>query len=216
MTSRLFLVRHGAVNVEAAGFCQGAIYGCFDVPLSVSGEAEAKAAAKYLSTEHRIDRVFSSPMARAQFGANCIAKDRNIDVHVEDGFREVDRGHWCGHSWEDIMEKFPGERELFETDLDWKSHGGETYREVRARVLAARDRSLLQEGTTVLVSHNFVTKAIVADAMGVDIPHWSQIDIPTASISLLEFDKDGSVRIKYTGFKPPNDLATQADQGSGG
>lgn len=207
-------MRHGAVNCEAAGFPKGAIYGyacCVasfqlivvacsghEVPLSNKGEAEAEAAAKYLREEH-VDRIFSSPLSRAQFGANCIARGRGITVQCNDGFREVDRGHWCGLTWEQIDAKFPGEREQHDNDLEWKGHGGETFREVRSRVLAAKDQHLLQGGTTVLVSHNWVTKAVVADAMGLDIQDWGQIDIPTASVSLLEYDADGHVTVKYAG-----------------
>lgn len=54
----------------------------------------------------------------------------------------------------------------------------------------------------MLVSHGFVTKAILADAMGMDIEQWGDIDIPTASISLLEYDQEDKVTVVYTGEMP--------------
>ena len=80
---RLILVHHGAVSrsprpgwPDIAPVRDGAFYGGnIDVPLSERGEAEAKAAADYIATTHAADicAVFSSPMARACYGAEAIA-----------------------------------------------------------------------------------------------------------------------------------------------
>ena len=74
---RVILVRHGAVNREGSDppIKPGAFYGGnVDVPLSTTGEAEAKAAARLIAAEHagEVKKIWSSPMRRALFGARCI------------------------------------------------------------------------------------------------------------------------------------------------
>eukprot|EP00965_Chrysotila_dentata_P056069 1858361-Pleurochrysis_carterae.AAC.1 len=76
---RLILVRHGAVSRSSrpgwpsiSPVRDGAFYGGnVDVPLSVRGEHEARAAADFICATHmkEIDAVWSSTMSRALFGA---------------------------------------------------------------------------------------------------------------------------------------------------
>ena len=77
--------------------------GNIDVPLSEVGEAEAKAAAAYIAKTHGGDvcAIFSSPMARARYGAQAIAASLaratiapQLSVHAYEAFREFDRGLW--------------------------------------------------------------------------------------------------------------------------
>ena len=85
--------------------------GNIDVPLSEVGESEAKAAAAYIAKTHGGDvcAIFSSPMARARYGAQAIAASLaratiapQLSVHAYEAFREFDRGLWrslffCAH-----------------------------------------------------------------------------------------------------------------------
>lgn len=77
-------------------------YGAMDVSLSSLGEAEARAAALYLEY-YDLDIVVSSPLSRAIFGAEqIVAFQKNLPKNDEsgvvkmDGFKELDRGSWCG------------------------------------------------------------------------------------------------------------------------
>ena len=68
----VILVRHGAVNREAAALTPDGLYGGdVDVPLSERGEAEARAAAQFVADNFgsKVTSVFASPMKRAMYGA---------------------------------------------------------------------------------------------------------------------------------------------------
>jgi broad specificity phosphatase PhoE len=55
--------------------------------------------------------------------------------------------------------------------------------------------------SVALVSHMFPTRAILADALGWSLEQWDDIEIPTASISLLEYHADGTVSVECVGNK---------------
>jgi len=67
-------------------------------------------------------------------------------------------------------------------------NGGEGFCDVRDRVLKQRDAMLgaiPAGGAGVIVSHMWVTRAIVGEAL--DEPNPMKVDIPTASISIVDY-----------------------------
>ena len=125
---RLYLVRHGAVSPPRPHV----FYGGTDVPLSQLGQAEAKRAAQVLAGES-VQRVVSSPMSRALYGAQCFLASRDeLDMEIEEDLREIDRGRWIGHTPEEIRANFPGDLEAHAEDPDhWREHGGESLGDLR-------------------------------------------------------------------------------------
>ena len=161
-----------------------------------------------------MDLVFASPLARAAYGAERVAEKHALKVQLDDRFKEVQRGRWLGKTKDQINEEFPGDLDNFAKDPTWNGHGGETYRELSARVLSGFDTMLSaareSKATKIaLVSHMWVTKSIVTDAMGIrpdEQDKWEEVNIPTASISVLDFPREpGStpVDIISVGVKPP-------------
>lgn len=210
---RVFLVRHGAVDLTTPGFTfpKDCFYGGADVPLSKLGELEAKAASEFLKNE-KIDMVFSSPLRRAVYGAERVAEKFGLSTNQDVDFREVDRGRWLGLTKDQIDEKFPGDMDNFSQDPTWRGHGGETYTDLFQRVLAARDRALAKAReagakTICIVSHMWVTKSMITDVMGIkptEQDKWAKIQVPTASVSLLEYplSGDGNPKVVFMGTKP--------------
>ena len=75
-------------------------------------------------------------------------------------------GAWDGLTFGEVRERFPDEVQRWLGSLDVAPGGGESFREVEARVLAGLDRVLERyAGRTVLVvSHVTPIKTLVADA----------------------------------------------------
>jgi len=216
---RLVLVRHGEVDLAMFNG-KKCYYGGVDIPLSAKGRDEAQAAATYLAEKEEITLIWTSPLSRAVFGAERIADVQKVDGVVRhDGFREVDRGDWVGLSEAEIGA---------ETLSKWNkgpdfapSGGGEALATVAKRVLAARDELLASAppgSTTCLVSHMWVTRSIVADALGLDTENDTSelqtLDLPTASISVVEYtidEKDGKTvtqkSVTYVGRKPSTEAS---------
>jgi broad specificity phosphatase PhoE len=171
---RLVLVRHGEVDL-AMFDGKKCLYGGVDIPLSSKGRDEAAAAAAVLEGEEDISVLWASPLSRAVYGAERIAERQDgmgrsaAAVVRHDGFREVDRGEWVGQTLEEIGSE---EMARWNRDPTFRPGGGaEALADVAARVLAAKDELLARSpwgSTTCLVSHMWVTRSIVGEAIGFD------------------------------------------------
>ena len=212
MRRRAILVRHGAVDRTRADppIRPGAFYGGnADVPLSRDGEAEAVAAAKMIAADYgkEVSKIWSSPMRRALFGARVVGTalattqsgewTPPMPVEPFEAFREIDRGP-VGPGWTDLtpeeIEARDGPDAIWrcaneQTLGAWKAiNGGEGFCDLRARVLAQRDALLgaLEPGAAgVVVSHMWVTRAMVGEALGKSDP--TKVDVPTASVSVIDY-----------------------------
>lgn len=185
----------------------GVFYGGTDVPLSPAGREEAAAAARLLAGEP-LDRIVASPLSRARFGAERILEGRNgLAIQIEEELREVDRGRWVGLTPEEIEREFPGQLAAHEGDLaNWREHEGESMGDLRARVLAVRDRLMdeLHGRSVGLVAHLWPVRAILADADGASLEEWKRFKVPTGSVSCAEFVRRGDRvegRVHFVGRK---------------
>ena len=88
--------------------------------------------------------VVASDLRRARETAEIAARRLGIATRLEPGLRELDVGDWSGLAREEIARRWPEDFARFRAgDLDLRLGGGETRRELRARVMAAL-RSLQQ------------------------------------------------------------------------
>ena len=235
-TKRLFLVRHG--EVINPGGDRPVYYGAMDVPLSPLGEQEAQAAAMYLQEfASDIDLVVSSPLSRAVYGADQVMEflstkpksttaDESSDTEIAqrrqitiEGFRELDRGSWCGKTKDEIghdaMARFDACDESVTPD------GGESYPFLKDRVLKARDEVLagMSPGrAAVVVSHLQVTRSMLSEALGIPTNEMAGLKVATASVTCIDYDFDTdsdsgrpSMVVQYQSFKPDIGLAKSKD-----
>jgi probable phosphoglycerate mutase len=84
---KLILARHG----ETAWNAEGRYQGQEDIPLSATGEAQARALGERLR-EVRIDRAVASPLSRALRTAQLALGDRASLLHTDAGFMEIAHG----------------------------------------------------------------------------------------------------------------------------
>jgi broad specificity phosphatase PhoE len=123
----LLLTRHGT-TVVGDGVMLG---GRLDVLLSPEGRREADALALRLAGV-RIDRIISSPMARALETAHTLANGRPVEV--DERLRELDYGRWEGLTYAEIEGRDPVLRATWEADpATTHSPGGESGHEVAGR-----------------------------------------------------------------------------------
>lgn len=189
-------------------------YGALDVPLSPLGEAEARAAALYLQ-QFNLDLVVSSPLSRAIFGAEQVLvmqKNTEISVVQMEGFKELDRGSWCGKTKDEIgaeaMAKFDA------CDESVTPEGGESYPTLKKRVLQDRDMVLnrLPEGkAAAIVSHLQVTRSMLSEALGIPTAEMADLGVATASVTCIDYSADGTQTVHFQSFKPDVGLEKSKD-----
>jgi len=73
-------------------------------------------------------------------GARCWG--RRLELRKDARFKEINRGRWLGLTREDINRDFPDDMAAFLRDPEWKGHGGESYSDLSARVLAGLDDAM--------------------------------------------------------------------------
>src|SRR5437870_3782688 len=131
MSTRLFLVRHGATVLTAEDRFAGAT----DVQLSDEGREQARRLAERLRAE-KIAAVFASPLGRTMETARIIARPHGLEVETRDGLREISHGRWEQMTRREVEEQFPEEAAAWEEDpYTFAPVGGESGLAVTARSL---------------------------------------------------------------------------------
>jgi broad specificity phosphatase PhoE len=159
--TRLLLIRHGRTAWNEAGRLQGRA----DVPLSPAGRAEV--ATWSLPPGWQQARWLTSPLARARETAALLTTD---PVTVEPRLIEMDWGAWEGRCLVDLRREAPEAMAKNEArGLDFRPHGGESPREVAARLAPLIEELARQPTPAVAVTHKGVMRAALALATGWDM-----------------------------------------------
>jgi probable phosphoglycerate mutase len=126
-------IRHAQSTMNAVGLWQGQA----DPPLSEEGREQARELAERLG-EGSLSVLVASDLQRARETAEIAACRLGITTRLEPALRELDVGDWSGLAREEIARRWPEDFARFQAgDLDVRAGGGETRRELRARVVAA-------------------------------------------------------------------------------
>jgi broad specificity phosphatase PhoE len=131
--------------------------------------------------------VYTSPLERAVETARVVAARHGLDPVVREGLREIELGDVDGLQFED----YPTElREaLLEAPATVRFPGGESYEQLRARVVAAIDELVAQHGgeTVVVVSHAGAIRAALATWLSVAPEASFRIDQSFAAVNVVDW-----------------------------
>lgn len=160
---KLTLIRHGLTAWNVSGRFQGHT----DQPLSDDGRDQARALARYLEPLDAAD-VWTSPLRRARETA-AIAFP-TTDVRVDPRLMELHFGDFEGSTQaeNEAHERWPW---WFEDPFGRRAPGGESYGELRERVVAWYD-DLPRDGHVVAVTHSGTIQMLLSHVIGVERPRW--------------------------------------------
>ncbi|MFN8598059.1 MAG: histidine phosphatase family protein [Anaerolineae bacterium] len=206
MTTRVFLIRHGATTLSAEDRFAGAT----DVELSDEGRWQAKSLAVRLSDD-KISAVYCSPMKRTIETATIVGTPHGLTPVQRDGLREINHGRWESMRRGEVEAQFPEEYAAWEEDpFTYMPMGGESGLNVMARALPVmREIALNHVGENVaVVSHKATIRLIISSLLGFDPRGYrDRLDQAPACLNVLDF-KD-PVRVRLMLF---NDISHYADQ----
>ncbi len=189
----IHLVRHGetAFNRDGRGL------GRADVPLTGIGERQAQAVgAAFASTP--VGRILSSPLARARRVADAISGTVGVPVEVNEALTEMDVGGTEGLDFADIRARFPEFVHQWSGPLavDTPLPGGESLRDVQTRVRpVVAELRASAEDDVVVVSHNFVLKAMLCELLDVPLENFRAFQVDLASITVVSV-RNGRVAVR--------------------
>ncbi len=186
MTTRVYLVRHGATTLSA----EDRFAGSSDVELSNDGREQASALAERLSDEP-IAAVYASPMHRTRETAAIVAHPHGLEPQLRDGLREIDHGRWEGRTRKEVEERFDGEYESWERDpFCFAPSGGESGLSVMARALPVLREIVIAhpERAVLVVSHKATIRLLLCAVLGIDARGYrDRLDQAPACLNALDF-----------------------------
>ncbi len=200
---KLILVRHGETLWNKDGLIQG---GDSDIELNDTGFGQARRLAAFLKDEPII-AILSSPLRRATATAEVIASHHHLPVEIDQGLKELRVGDLEGISISDLRTTFS--RFL----LKWWQDGeatklpnGESLVELQQRAWKAIEDLLERHGisaqqnndaATVVISHYFVTIAVILRALGLPLDHFIKFKLDLGGVSILEFRDYGARLVTF-------------------
>jgi broad specificity phosphatase PhoE len=220
------LVRHG--HVADNGARDGIrLIGHTDVPLSSQGLREAQQLATCLEDAPAIAGFYTSPLRRARWTAEALARVIGRDAVADPALCEIDCGALDGMPIAEVKRRHASvwARNEAQDDRFFRWPGGESYAELRARVVnwLAGVTGRHAGGVVVAVTHaGFISQAIGA-LQGLSPARWSDNRPGNTSLTTLEWPREGAPRLIDFDIKacaaPPYRIGAPArDQhaGSGG
>jgi probable phosphoglycerate mutase len=224
VTTRLYLVRHGATNLTA----EDRFSGSAGAELSDEGRWQASQLGVRLRAE-RMTAAYCSPLARSADTARIICAPCGIAPAERDGLREISHGHWEGLTRSEVERRYGDEYAAWEEDpFTFAPEGGESGVVVLARALPViRDIVTAHAGERVLVvSHKATIRLLLSSLLGIEGRGYrDRLDQAPACLNVLDFRDPVRVRLMlfndtshYTEHpRDPrnNDLSKWWDEGRG-
>jgi len=168
-------LRHGPTEWNAEGRMQGRR----DVPLSAAGRREI-AAWRLPAAVARDARWLSSPLSRAVDTALELA---GTQPALEPALAEMDWGAWEGYRHDELRARFGDEfTRNAARGLDFRPPGGESPRDVVARVAGWLESAATSTQPLVCVTHNGVLGALLVLATGWDMTGKPPIRLRPATV----------------------------------
>lgn len=190
MSTRLILVRHGQTDAALEGRSQGRV----DNPLNETGRRQALALRARL-LEYTPSAIVASPAARAVATAEPLAAALDLRIELEPRLLEMDYGSLDGLTGSEMRAQAPEfmERWSAADPSDLRMPGGETLRELQARVVAATSEAVAAhpEQTILLCAHNFALRGLICHALGLPLGAFRNFRVDLASYSVVEASAEG-------------------------
>ena len=177
----LVLVRHGQTKWSLSGEHTGTT----DIPLTATGEKEARALAAPLS-RWDFALVLTSPLLRAR--ETCRLAGLSDRAEVCDELREWNYGDYEGLTSPQIREQRPGWT-LFTAGAP----NGETADEVGARADRVLERALSVDGPVVAFAHGHILRVVCTRWLGLDANSARLFGLDPATISVLGHERETRV-----------------------
>jgi broad specificity phosphatase PhoE len=159
-------VRHGQTDWNVARRWQGQL----DIPLNDAGRRQARAAAHRLR-HWALTALYTSDLSRAAETANIIGESIGLTPVPDSRWRERHAGEFQATTRQERLAHFPELAAAFEEDISNAPPGGESLRDLHARVVGALDELVeAHRGEKVgVVCHGGAIRTVVREVLGLPL-----------------------------------------------
>ena len=187
-----YFLRHGQINSNLNKVYSGRS----DEPLNTHGLEQAHQAAELVSLQS-IDRIISSPLARAGQTATVVAAANNLKVSFDPAFNEMIFGPWEGLSEARVKQQYPLEWTLWNSQpQELKLRGRETLEQLQARVIAgmrhieAETKAEGKGNSILVVSHVAVIRVVALYAQGRPLSEYKSIEVDNCQLFPISISEE--------------------------
>jgi alpha-ribazole phosphatase/probable phosphoglycerate mutase len=189
ITTHLDFLRHG----EPVG---GRKYrGQTDDPLSEKGWAQMRTAT---AGEHHWTALVSSPLRRCHLFALELARERSLELHLDERLKEVGFGVWEGRTHAELTREDADAVFEFKRDpIARRPRGAEDLQRFRARVGEAFEALLTAHrgGRVLVVCHAGVIRMAICHALGLAPEATYRLHIGSAAMAHIRIEERGERRL---------------------
>jgi len=181
----IIFLRHAQAENNTERILAGRTEG---VPLTKTGIEQAERIAKYLKPLD-ISAIYSSPIERASHTAKIVAKNRSLEVVLDERLTEIDMGKFTRMNYDDMFAKYGNIfLKFYENDPVISEHEVETFPDVQKRVLNMVDHVLKKHNNenVVLVTHMDPIKSMLARVMDLRPKTLFELIIANASLTIIK------------------------------
>lgn len=186
----LLIIRHG----ESEANKQRVVTGHIEYELTETGIKQAKLMSKWLNSQFKIDKIYSSTLKRAAKTSEILASKCDAEIILESGLIDFDAGQIAGMKYDDATEKnnsvkcFP-HQSIFEqeTEIQYRMR----VENVLSKILTENDI----DSTIAIVSHGGTIVQLFRAFF--QLPINSKISIITGNTGICHLEFDGSNRKVY-------------------
>ncbi len=182
----LTFVRHGETDANRAGV----LVGHSEYKLTAEGRKASRAVGRELGRGgNQASELFTSPLLRAVDTAVLIGKTIALEPEIDERLVEVNYGEYEGRRPRDVPDS---EWSAWRSSLDFRPPGGESFREVSARVVDFCNELLdrRDEGPFVAISHVSPIKCAIAWALQLEADVMWRLHLSLSSVSRI-YETDG-------------------------
>ena len=194
-----FIVRHGESTDNESG---DRYSGITESLLTENGLRQAECVGRFLQPEG-IQKIISSPMKRAVASARKIQSLTGGQLVIDQRLREIDYGEWEGLTRKEVFAKWPELYSKYKEDPVANTPlAGESPVRVLERVQdfwqeMHHSPSMRGISKIIVVTHNTVTRILLAHLSGTPLCRYRERRIDNASISKVLHDELGKTSVLY-------------------
>ena len=180
-------IAYTTIDLLRHGICEGGdiLRGSTDVALLPEGLDQMDEVARH---QPHWNRIVSSPLKRCCEFAERLAEQRNVPLHLDDRWQEIDFGDWDGVKIDSIRAKYPKESELYYNQpTEYTPPAGEPILEFQERVVSAFKQLFDQyRGEHLLVvQHGGTARVLLAHILNAPLSAAIRIAMPYACLTRI-------------------------------
>ena len=181
----IIFLRHAQAENNTKRILAGRTEG---VPLTKTGIEQAERISEYLKPLD-ISAIYSSPIERASHTAEIVAKNRSLEVVLDERLTEIDMGKFTRMNYDDMFAKYGNIfLKFYENDPVISEHEVETFPDVQKRVLDMIEHVLKKHNNenVILVTHMDPIKSMLAKVMNLVPETLFELIIANASLTIIK------------------------------